>query len=61
MDVLNSLYWDARSTQEPSGSRLLNMVCQKAAEAVYSNTNNKIITTFCRDVVVLGFKSILVL
>ncbi len=35
LDVLNSLYWDAWSTQEPWGCRLLNMLGQKAAEAVY--------------------------
>jgi hypothetical protein len=40
--VLNSLYWDARSTQKPCGCRLRNMLVQKAAEAVFNNNNNYI-------------------
>jgi hypothetical protein len=38
LDVLNSLYWDAQSTQEPCGSRLLNILYKKAARGrVYLN------------------------
>jgi hypothetical protein len=40
--VLNSLYWDAWSTQKPCGCRLRNMLVQKAAEAVFNNNNNYI-------------------